>query len=246
MSERSHKTLPDPPGDDAREARELREQLVALLGHDLRGPLAAVAAQAALLPLKAHDAAAVQSIAALIQGHAKRMAALLDGVLDLARGGLDGGIGVRLAPVDDIAQALNAVVAERQEAHPKRAIAGVIEVCPRIVCDRGRVQQLASNLLTNALDHGAQESTVRFNARADGAHLVLQVSNDGEPIPAAVLDRIFEPFPRASVAGDRQGLGLGLHVCAQIVAAHHGRLDVASTREAGTTFTARLPLSPAS
>jgi len=221
--------LPDRPEDDAPDERDRREQLVALLDHDLRGPLAAVAAQAALLPLKAHDAATVQSIAALIQGHAKRMAVLLDDVLELARGGPDGGIAVRLAPVDDIGQALAAVVSEQQDEYPKHTIAGLIDSCPRIVCDRARVLQLASHLLANALDHGSPEGTVRFNARADGSHLVLRVSNDGEPIPQDALDR-----------------GLGLHLCAQIVAAHHGRLDVTSTREAGTTVTARLPLSPAS
>jgi signal transduction histidine kinase len=230
---------------DERAARELREQFIAILGHDLRNPLSAVGSNAALLALKADDGPTVRSIASRIQSNVKRMSTLIDDVLDFARGSLSGGIGIRLADVGDIGQALTAVVSELQDARPERTIAGLIDECPRIRCDRGRVQQLASNLLANALDHGAPEGTVRFTARADETHLVLQVANEGEPIPPEALDRIFRPFRRESVSANRQGLGLGLHICAQIVSAHGGTLTVTSSREAGTTFTARLPLSPA-
>jgi signal transduction histidine kinase len=72
--------------------------------------------------------------------------------------------------------------------------------------------------------------------------VVLQVWNAGEPIPAESIDKIFEPFWRHSVSANRQGLGLGLHICSQIVRAHDGRISVTSTKETGTQFTARLPL----
>ena len=72
--------------------------------------------------------------------------------------------------------------------------------------------------------------------------LVLEVWNAGEPIPAESLGKIFEPFWRHSVSASRNGLGLGLHICSQIVRAHDGRLSVTSRREHGTQFTARLPL----
>ena len=235
----------DTPPLDERTARELCEQFTAILGHDLRNPLAAVASNAILLALKADDAAAVRAIGGRIQASVERMSRLIDDVMDFARGSLGDGLGVRLADVDDIGQALTAVVTELQDARPSRTIAGLIDDCPPIRCDRGRVQQLASNLLANALDHGSAEGTVRFTAGAEDGHLVLRVSNDGAPIPPEAIERIFKPFRRESVSADRQGLGLGLHICAQIVQAHHGQLSVASSREAGTTFTARLPLSPA-
>jgi signal transduction histidine kinase len=92
------------------------------------------------------------------------------------------------------------------------------------------------------LTHCLPQSPVKISARADADDFVLKVWNAGEPIPAASLDKIFEPFWRHSVSASRNGLGLGLHICSQIVRAHHGRISVTSTREAGTQFTARLPL----
>ena len=83
---------------------------------------------------------------------------------------------------------------------------------------------------------------MRVSAFTDDADFVLQVSNEGEPIPGEALAKIFEPFWRHSIAPHRQGLGLGLSICSQIVRAHNGTLSVTSTREAGTTFSVRLPL----
>ena len=85
-------------------------------------------------------------------------------------------------------------------------------------------------------------SPVKISAHADEHDLVLEVWNAGEPIPTASVDKIFEPFWRHSVSTSRNGLGLGLHICSQIVRAHEGRISVTSTRENGTQFTARLPL----
>jgi signal transduction histidine kinase len=107
----------------------------------------------------------------------------------------------------------------------------------------GRLQQVASNLLGNALTHGQPHLPIKINARNDDHDLILEVWNSGEPIPAESLSKIFEPFWRHSVSASRNGLGLGLHICSQIVRAHHGRISVTSTRERGTQFTARLPLS---
>jgi len=109
-------------------------------------------------------------------------------------------------------------------------------------CDLGRFQQVASNLLGNALTHGLAGSPVKIRATVDEEELVLEVWNAGEPIPAESLGKIFEPFWRHSVSASRNGLGLGLHICSQIVRAHDGRLSVTSSREHGTQFTARLPL----
>ncbi len=81
-----------------------------------------------------------------------------------------------------------------------------------------------------------------MTAYADDRDLVLEVWNTGEPIPPESIDKIFEPFWRHSATGDRQGLGLGLHICWQIVRAHGGKLSVTSSKEDGTNFIARLPL----
>jgi signal transduction histidine kinase len=114
-----------------------------------------------------------------------------------------------------------------------------------VYCDPGRIQQVVSNLLGNALAHGSPTGAVSFVATTDELALVLSVANAGEPIPAEHRAQIFNPFWRRSTSESREGLGLGLYICSQIVKAHGGTLEVTSSEEAGTTFTARLPLETA-
>jgi signal transduction histidine kinase len=116
-------------------------------------------------------------------------------------------------------------------------------VSSKVRCDLGRVQQVASNLIGNALKHGAPQSPVKVSAHAEDSDFVLNVWHAGEPIPPENLDKICEPFWRPSTSGNREGLGLGLYICSQIVRAHGGTRSVTSTPESGTNFTARLPLN---
>jgi signal transduction histidine kinase len=137
---------------------------------------------------------------------------------------------------------LEQVVKELQDGHPNRQILTNISVTRSVRCDLGRVQQVASNLIGNALIHGAPDKPVRVTAHTDEQHFVFEVWNDGEPIPPDSVSKIFEPFWRNSTSAFREGLGLGLHICSQIVRAHNGQLSVTSSSEYGTKFTARLPL----
>jgi signal transduction histidine kinase len=229
---------------DERAAGELREQFIAILGHDLRNPLHAVYASGDMLERRLSDPQSLTYVSR-IKTNVRRMSALIDDVLDFARGRLGGGIGLDLTDVEDINTGLATVIQELQDAQPECEIISHISVNRAVRCDLGRLQQVASNLLANALTHGLPHSPVRINARADENDLVLEVWNAGEPIPAESLSKIFEPFWRHSVSASRNGLGLGLHICSQIVRAHRGRITVTSTREHGTQFTARLPLSSA-
>lgn len=115
----------------------------------------------------------------------------------------------------------------------------------RVRCDLGRLQRVVSILLGNALNHGSSDAPVQITLRADSQELVLKVWNDGAPIPPEHLDKIFHPFWRSASSAHRDGLGLGLHICSQIIQAHAGTLSVTSTAEEGTRFTARLPLERA-
>jgi len=220
---------------------ELREQFIAILGHDLRNPLHAVMASGDLLERKVTDPALL-GIAARIKVSARRMSALIDDVLDFARGRLGGGIGIEVKEVQNINSGLAAVVQELREAQPNCHIITDVRVDRSVPCDLGRLQQVASNLLSNALTHGLAGSPVKFGTRVEEEELVIEVWNAGEPIAAEILDKIFEPFWRHSGSANRNGLGLGLHICSQIVRAHRGSISVSSTRESGTRFTARLPL----
>ena len=227
---------------DEQAAGELREQFIAILGHDLRNPLSAIAASSQLLERKASDPGTAK-LATRITTNAMRMSRLIDDVLDFARGRLGGDMGVAVGSVDDLDQALASVVAEMSDAHPQRPITGRIDIGRAVRGDRGRIQQLASNLLANAVAHGAPEGPVELDARIDGDDLLIEVWNDGEPIPEASLRDVFRPFWRRSSSGRREGLGLGLYICERIVEAHGGRISVTSTSEGGTRFCVRLPLA---
>jgi signal transduction histidine kinase len=226
---------------DERAGAQLRERFIAILGHDLRNPLHAIHASSDTLERNLTDPA-LSNIASRIKSNARRMSGLIDDVLDFAHGRLGGGIPVELAEIGNLNAGLLAVIHELEDAQPDSQIIADIAVdCP-VRCDLGRLQQIASNLLANALTHGLPRSPVKISAKADADDFVLEVWNAGEPIPAESLDKIFEPFWRHSVSASRNGLGLGLHICSQIVHAHQGRICVTSTREGGTQFTARLPL----
>ena len=225
----------------ARAANELREQFIAILGHELRNPLQAVHAAGALLEKRLTDPA-LQGVAGRIRVNVKRMSSLINDILDFARGRLGEGMGVQIKDVDDMDAGLNAVVREFQDGQPGRQILANISVTRKVRCDLGRVQQVASNLIGNALKHGAPEGPVKVSAQAEESDLVLNVWNGGEPISPENLSKICEPFWRQSSTGNREGLGLGLYICSEIVRAHGGTLSVTSSQERGTSFTARLPL----
>jgi hypothetical protein len=226
-----------------RQTAELREQFIAVLGHDLRNPLASIDAGAQLLlntPLNEKAA----RFTVLIQRSAARMAALIDDVLDFARGRLGGGISV--SPVIDpgLEAALTQVVAELRTAWPERIINSEIALYQPVACDSARIAQLFSNLLANALNHGDPGGPVRVRAHSGQSTFVLSVANVGEPIPDDIRARLFQPFARAAARAGQPGLGLGLYIAAEIARAHGGTLDVASTPEE-TRFTFRMPALPA-
>jgi sigma-B regulation protein RsbU (phosphoserine phosphatase) len=213
-----------------RETAELREQFIAVLGHDLRNPLAAISAGARILQrsgaLQEHKELRVLD---MINTTVTRMSDLIDNVLDFARGRLGGGITLSRDANRPLEPVLEQVVDELRTASPQRVIETSFEITERVNCDRTRVGQLASNLIGNALTHGAPDQPVRVGAKTEGGQFKLWVANAGDPIPPAAMEKLFEPFFRGDVRDSRQGLGLGLHIASQIAQAHGGRIDVTST-----------------
>src|SRR5580700_6814564 len=131
---------------DERATGELREQFIAILGHDLRNPLQAIFTGSDLLQRKLTDPS-LSGIAARIKTNVRRMSSLIDDVLDFARGRLGGGIGVELTDVENINTGLTTVIQELQDAQPDAVIIANISVDHSVRCDLGRLQQVASNLL---------------------------------------------------------------------------------------------------
>jgi signal transduction histidine kinase len=227
---------------DQREAAELREQFIAVLGHDLRNPLASVDAGARLLkraPLDARSSAIIDAM----QASVRRMADLIDNVLDLARGRLGGEFLAERRPEPDLGSALNQVIDEMRMAYPARAIDAKIALGRVVTADSHRLAQLLSNLIANALTHGLETAPVKVRALVMGDTLEISVANAGEPIPRAARAKLFQPFSRAITGPRQQGLGLGLWIAAEIARAHDGTIDLTSD-ETETCFTLRMPLEP--
>ena len=224
---------------DERRTAELREQFIAVLGHDLRNPLAAIGAGASLMRGTPLTDEAV-GILDMVEASVWRMAGLIDNVLDFARGRLGGGVELARRPVE-VEPLVRQVVAELRASHPQRLIETAFALDGPVNLDPDRLSQLMSNLLANALTHGGAEAPVRVVARTIGGQFELTVANSGEPIPAAAMERLFKPFERGGGRKSLQGLGLGLYIAAEIARAHGGVLEVASS-PAETAFTFRMPL----
>jgi signal transduction histidine kinase len=222
-----------------RETSELREQFIAVLGHDLRNPLASIAAGTRMLA-KARSTEATGEILGLMQKSVARMSALIDNLMDFARGRLGSGIALKRSP-QSLEPVLNQVIAELHASSPERPIEAAFDLTRPIDCDGERVAQLFSNLLGNAFAHGTAAQPIRVHAATQDGEFELSVANSGEAIPADAMDRLFQPFYRVSGQDSQQGLGLGLYIASEIARAHGGTVDVTSSPQE-TRFTFRMPL----
>ena len=223
---------------DERATSALREQFIAVLGHDLRNPLMAIAAGAAML-LRRPDR--TTDIVARIQQSAARMAGLINDVLDFARGRLGGGLTLERGTSEPVGAALYQVIEELRATHPDRAVEVEFSLTEIVHCDRARIAQLFSNLLGNAMTHGAPNIPIKVRATTGADVFELSVANGGEPISPAAMERLFEPFFRGSIRPSQQGLGLGLYIASEIARAHGGALE-ATSNSTETRFTFRMPL----
>jgi signal transduction histidine kinase len=220
-----------------------RQLFLAILGHDLRGPLNAMLMSAELLKRTARLDADAAETARQISDSASAMGRMITDILDFTSASLGATMPVHPAPAD-LAKICQDVAWETCAAHPSRVIRVAADGDLTGEWDADRLRQVLGNLLGNAVQHG--EGPIDVVAAADGEDVVLTVRNGGRPIPASALPTLFDPLVRGPSARPdarrRHGsLGLGLYIARQVVAAHGGTLDVVSTEAAGTTLTARLP-----
>lgn len=224
------------------ETLRLNEMFVAMLGHDLRNPLNAILTSATLLQRRAADEATGHTAGRILQG-GRRMSAMIENMLDLARGRLAGGIPVQRGPAD-LGAIVERVLQELQAAQPEARI-----VVSRRSGDLGgewdaeRLAQVVSNLVGNALQHGEPGGTVELLLDGeDAAQLTLVVANEG-CIASELLPSLFDPFRSGErPRGRNEGLGLGLYIVQQIVHAHGGRVEVEPCGNSRRTmFTVQLP-----
>jgi signal transduction histidine kinase len=237
------------------EALDFRDRVLGILGHDLRNPLSAISALTTVTMDREDLPAGVRERLVQVDRAARRSLAMIETLLDFSESRFTGALSTRLVMADPAEIALRAVE-ELHAAHPGRLIAVDIKSRGLFPLDPGRMQQVLGNLIGNALVHGWQDQPVELSIEVRESEALLTVRNRGPVIPGDQVTRLFEPFiqgvsrgasrglasPGGAGLADRpRGLGLGLYIVRQIVAAHGGTVTVESSVERGTTFFVRLP-----
>jgi signal transduction histidine kinase len=205
----------------------VREQFIAILGHDLRNPVGAVKNIGQLLQRESIDLTNAKRFGGMLLNSTQRMLGLIDNLMDFARSRLNAGIDLHRTDVF-LDQPLRHVINELQIIWPERHIVADLAITALAHVDQNRITQLFSNLLSNALTHGIADKPVFVNAAIHGTALLLSVKNSGDDIPESILNHLFEPFSRNRSDKNRAGLGLGLYISSEIVKAHGGKLQAFS------------------
>ncbi len=227
-----------------REAAEDRalfaEQMVGIVSHDLRTPLAAITMNTRLLgrdALDARQAAALDRIGSSV----RRAQRLVDDLLDFTAARL--GRGLTVAPrTIDLCAVVAAAVSELADVHGAHRLVHTHTGDPVCTADADRLIEVLGNLVGNAVVYGAADAAIAVTSCVDGAQVRIAVHNRGPAITAELLPQLFDPMIRgdARESGQRN-VGLGLYIVRQIALAHGGDVSVASSPEQGTTFTVVLP-----
>ena len=221
-----------------------KEMFLAILGHDLRTPLGAVITSSRFMLDTGALAEPHLTLTSRIQRSATRMNRMVSDLLDFTSSRLGAGVPVVREDVD-LGEVARHAVEEVAAAHAGSVLTLDASGDLRAACDAARVSQVLTNLLANAVQHGAVGTPVVVRARGEPAAVVLRVHNRGPSIAPADLPGLFDPLKRlrsgTAVAREGGHLGLGLYIAERIVCAHGGSIDVASSAEAGTVFTVRLP-----
>lgn len=236
---------------ETQEAVRLRDQFLSIASHELKTPVAGVKAAAQVLQRVSRrgDASAerVQELLQRIVTAADRLALLTDDLLDVSQV-QQGQLPLRLEHVD-LAAVVERVIGEWRD-RPDAAAAVSFQVedsVPSIVGDPVRLEQVVSNLLDNAIKYSPTGGTIQVTVGQERDGVRLRVRDQGIGLPSGSEAAIFEPFGRAANAQESHlpGMGLGLHICRQIVAQHAGTLQLSSRGEGeGTTADVWLPRVP--
>lgn len=222
-----------------------KEMFVAILGHDLRTPLGAIITSATYMLDTGQLQEPFLTLTSRIGSSSRRMQRMIADLLDLTRSRLGGGIPIVRAPTD-LASVVRDVISELAAMHPVPPIQFSTSGDTYGSWDAERLTQVLTNLIGNALEHGAQDTPVVVTLTGNEGDVVVTIHNRGPVISADLARRIFDPMKRreagiTSTPGASSHLGLGLYIAERIVTAHNGTIDVESVAATGTTFSVRLP-----
>jgi signal transduction histidine kinase len=228
------------------EIQESRDFAVAVLAHDLRNPLNGILSSAQCLQNpESLDKPMIGELATSIIDSGAQMSNLINNLLDFTRTRLGQTLPVRKEQVD-LVPVCRQTVTELAAAHPEHRID---LTCPERIhgtFDRGRMSQMLSNLIGNAIQHGHPSTPISVEVSVESDDVIFQIHNHGAPIPEPALLTLFERPPRRRTEHEEPNnefshLGIGLFIVKKIVEAHSGTISVTSTPEAGTAFVIRLP-----
>lgn len=229
-------------------ADQTRELFLAILGHDLRAPLATVSLAADLMIHQQQPTDPAAGNLRRIKRSSRLMASMVDDLLGFARTRMGKGMPMHAEHID-IVGACRAAVEDASAMFPGCDIHANFCDDSSGFFDRVRIQQMVTNLLINAAQHGAQDKPIELSVTGDTTQLVIAVKNFGAVISAADLGTMFEPLVQLE-NGDtervtlRTSLGLGLFIASETAIAHGGEISATSTEHDGTVMTVRLPRQP--
>ncbi|EAQ03699.1 sensor histidine kinase [Pseudooceanicola batsensis HTCC2597] len=221
-----------------RELARIQEEFVAVLGHDLRNPVAALHAGLRQLDKEPLTDKA-RKLLPFMRSSVHRMNDLIDNIMLHAKARLGGGIRVSATPDAPLNDAITQVIDEIRAASPEQEIQLDLAFDRPVSCDAPRVAQAISNLVSNAVRHGTTGAPIAVYGAASGGEITISVANRGNPVPEEVRRRLFQPFQRGPQP-EGEGLGLGLYIAFSIAAAHGGHVEIESD-DGLTTFTLKLP-----
>jgi len=224
---------------------QARDMFLAILSHDLRNPLSAIAMSAHVLPMVSENKAEILECGLRIARSASVMQRMISDLLDYTRTRLGAGMPVKPA-ILDLAEVGHELIEEFRAAHPDLRIGFHAHGDLTGLWDSDRVRQAMSNLIANAIQHGSADFPVTLSLLGEPAFVFIKVRNGGEPIPPGELPKIFDPLIRGSSAEHPKrkrpdSIGMGLYIAREVAKSHNGQIDVNSTAEDGTSFTIRLP-----
>ena len=228
------------------EVEASRDFALAVLAHDLRNPLNAIVTSVECLKIpKACDEETIATLISIIFESGIQMSKLIDTLLDFTRTRLGRPLLIKREPLS-LLPVFEQTVASFSAAYPDRTLQLHCNEDPRCAVDAVRIRQMLSNLVANAIQHGAERSPITVTAYIACDEIVIQVHNDGSPIPASSISTIFDfAAPRTmqdpAVTTQFGHLGIGLYITRKIAEAHGGGISATSTLEDGTTFEVRLP-----
>lgn len=222
---------------ELQEVAAFRERFIGILAHDLRNPLSAIGITAASLLRSSTLSDQDRNRVARITRGTQRMTRMISQLLDLTRARLGGGFPLD-ARATDLGDVCRGVVDDFGAAIDCRLEGNLLGLW-----DPDRLAEVISNIAGNAIEHATPGTSVILTARGEDSEAVVEISNEGEPIPADILPFIFEPFRQGTPMKQRAtsgNLGLGLYIAKQIVMAAGGTLHARSS-DGLTTFVVRLP-----